>query len=77
MSHEEFSPAVAGLFGRYSSVDVAPLVPGELVTMSSQKENIPGPGDGSDVVKCGYLKKLKVRHIPCVSGSVDLRRAPP
>ncbi|XP_038052032.1 insulin receptor substrate 1-B-like isoform X2 [Patiria miniata] len=27
--------------------------------MSSQKENIPGPGDGTDIVKCGYLKKFK------------------
>ncbi|XP_033640336.1 insulin receptor substrate 1-B-like isoform X5 [Asterias rubens] len=27
--------------------------------MTSQKENIPGPGDGSDIVKSGYLKKLK------------------
>ena len=30
------------------------------IIMTSQKENIPGPGDGSDIVKSGYLKKLKV-----------------
>ncbi|XP_022102739.1 insulin receptor substrate 1-B-like isoform X6 [Acanthaster planci] len=46
--------------------------------MSSQKENIPGAGDGSDIVKCGYLKKFKTMRkkffvLRCESSSCPAR----